>query len=87
MRLHQSDKFEIIRLVEQSETSVNKTLAQLGINKSTFYGWYNAYLKYGYDGLADKTVVKKQFWNEIPLKKNSLLLKQHWTTLSVHHVK
>lgn len=48
MRLSQTEKFEIIRLVEQSKTSVNKTLKELGINKPTFNNWYNAYLSDGY---------------------------------------
>jgi len=66
MRLSQTEKFEIIRLVEQSKTSVNKTLKELGINKPTFYNWYNAYLSDGYDGLAQKPISRKQFWNQIP---------------------
>lgn len=37
MRLNPSEKLEIIRLVEGAELGVNKTLLQLGINKSTFY--------------------------------------------------
>ena len=54
MRLSQTEKFEIIQLVEKSELGVNATLKEFGIHKSTFYEWYNAYLKYGYDGLANK---------------------------------
>jgi len=66
MRFSQTEKFEIIRLVEQSNTSVTKTLKELGIHKSTFYKWYNAYLLHGYDGLAQKPITKKQYWNQIP---------------------
>jgi putative transposase len=36
MRLTAAEKQEIIKLVERSELGVNRTLAQLGINKSTF---------------------------------------------------
>ena len=75
MRLNQSEKFEIIRLVEQSPTSVNNTLKELGIHKSTFYAWYNAYLQHGYDGLADKPPVKKQYWNQIPKEEKKLIIK------------
>lgn len=66
MRLNQSEKFEVIQLVEKSEQGVNATLKELGIHKSTFYEWYNAYLEKGYDGLASKPCVRKQYWNQIP---------------------
>lgn len=66
MRLNQSEKFEIIQLVEKSDRGVNDTLKELGVHKSTFYQWYNAYLAQGYDGLADKPGKRKQFWNQIP---------------------
>lgn len=73
MRLTQTEKFEIIRLVEQSPTSVNKTLKELGLHKSTFYAWYNAYLQNGYDGLAIKPPIKKQYWNQIPDEEKQLV--------------
>jgi len=66
MRLNQSEKFEIIQLVEKSELGVNATLKEFGIHKSTFYEWYNSYLEHGYDGLANKPVKRKQYWNQIP---------------------
>jgi len=40
MRYPASEKLEIIQLVERSNLSVSRTLAQLGIPKSTFYDWY-----------------------------------------------
>jgi len=39
MRYSQSEKVEIIRLVEQSPLSVKQTLIELDINRSTFYKW------------------------------------------------
>ncbi len=66
MRLNQSEKFEVIQLVEKSEQGVNDTLKELGIHKSTFYQWYNAYLTGGYDGLANKPGRRRQYWNQIP---------------------
>ena len=66
MRLNQSEKFEVIQLVEKSEQGVNDTLKELGIHKSTFYQWYNAYLTGGYDGLANKLGRRRQYWNQIP---------------------
>ncbi len=66
MRYSQSEKMEVIRLVEKSSLSAERTLAELDINRSTFYGWYSRYLDDGYDGLADKKPVPRKFWNKIP---------------------
>ena len=40
MRYSASEKHEIIRLVEQSDLSVRRTLARLDIRLSTFYNLY-----------------------------------------------
>ncbi len=74
MRMNQNNKYEIILLVEKSTLSVNKTLLELGIYKSTFYSWYNAYLLDGYDGLADKPKSRKQYWNAIPQQEKQLII-------------
>jgi putative transposase len=37
MRYSASEKFEIIELVEQSSLSIPRTLAPIGIPRSTFY--------------------------------------------------
>ena len=66
MRHSQAEKMEIIRIVEESELSVRRTLRELGINRSTFYGWYKHYLEDGYDGLAPAKPRRRRFWNKIP---------------------
>ncbi len=43
MRYPVAEKQEIIGLVEQSALSVRRTLAQIGIPRSTFYVWYQRY--------------------------------------------
>ena len=43
MRYSASEKLEIIELVEQSTLSVGRTLASIGIPRSTFYDWYGRY--------------------------------------------
>jgi len=53
-------------MVEQSDISVKKTLQQLDIPITTFYGWYRRYAESGYDGLVDKRPSPKQLWNRIP---------------------
>jgi len=57
---------EIIRLVEGSPVSIKQTLAELNINRSTFYKWYKRYQEGGYEALANRYRPPKQFWNEIP---------------------
>lgn len=66
MKINQKEKYEIIRLVEQSDTSAKKTLSEIGIPKSTYYDWYNLYLEKGFDGLADSKRKPNQVWNQIP---------------------
>jgi len=66
MRYSQAEKMEVIRLVEGSPLSVKQTLAELAINRSTFYAWYSRYQENGYDGLVNGYHPPKQFWNEIP---------------------
>jgi len=57
---------EIIDLVEGTELSVRATLRQLGVPKSTFYGWYQRYLSEAFDGLQDKLPTRRAGWNRIP---------------------
>ena len=66
MRYTQTEKMEIIRLVEESDQPVKRTLAELDVPRSTFYRWYERYKMAGYDGLADQKAGPRQFWNRIP---------------------
>ena len=66
MRYRQSEKMEIIRLVEESELPVKRTLEELDVPKSTFYRWYRQYAESGYDGLASQPPHANRFWNRIP---------------------
>jgi transposase InsO family protein len=59
---------EIIRLVEGTDLAVRQTLRQLGVPRSTFYGWYQRYLDQGFDGLHDKKPAPRGRWNAIPEK-------------------
>ena len=47
MHYSQREKYEIIRLVEQSDLGVIRTLKELKVNKTTFYKWYKSYLDKG----------------------------------------
>ena len=66
MRYSASEKYEIIRLVEQSNLSVRQTLLRLDIHKSTFYNWLKRYQEGGIDGLEDRKPVPRQIWNKLP---------------------
>jgi transposase len=61
-----SEKLEIIRLVEGTELPIRATLRQLGVPRSTFYGWYQRYVEQGFDGLRDQKPAKRPRWNAIP---------------------
>ncbi len=65
-RFTQSEKMEIIQIVQESEIGANRTLRELGIHKSTYYQWYGRYQSDGYDGLAPKKRTVKSHWNRIP---------------------
>ena len=73
MRLTAAEKQEIIKLVEGADLGVNRTLLQLGINKSTFYKWYKAYLDKGSVGLEPKHNTRQR-WNAIPQAEKNLVV-------------
>lgn len=66
MRHNQSEKLEIIRVVEGSSLGVKRTLEELDINRSTFYDWYQRYQEGGSEALAVVPSHRRQFWNAIP---------------------
>lgn len=66
MRYAASEKLEIIRLVEGSHLSARLTLAKLGIPRTTFYRWYDRYLRRGEAGLQDQSAKPRHVWNRIP---------------------
>jgi len=65
MRYPASEKLEIIRTVETSPLSVRRTLAQVGIPKSTFYAWLDRYVMGGLDALEDRKPRPQRVWNRI----------------------
>jgi len=66
MRFTQSEKMEIIRLVQGSQLGVKRTLEELDVPRSSFYRWYRHYREEGYDGLANRPPNSRRFWNKIP---------------------
>ena len=74
MRLTVSEKQEIIHMVVRSEIGVNRTLREIGINKSTFYNWYHAYSKQGVEGLMPNKRASNRQWNSIPEEQKNLVV-------------
>jgi transposase InsO family protein len=66
MRYSASEKYEIIRLVEQSSLSIKQALARLDIHRSTFYAWLKRYEAGGIDALEDRKPVPRSAWNRLP---------------------
>ncbi|GAN81101.1 Homeodomain-like domain-containing protein [Acidocella aminolytica 101 = DSM 11237] len=63
MRYPAAEKFEFIRLFEQSYLPVRKTLDWLGISRSTFYRWYERYCAGGPEALHDRPSKPNRVWN------------------------
>src|SRR5690606_168908 len=74
MRLTAGEKYEIIQQVTRSELGVKKTLQEYGISRSTFYNWYNLFLKAGYEGLGQKDRAGKRQWNRIPDEQKDMVV-------------
>ena len=66
MRHNPAETMEIIRLVEGSALPARRTLAELGVPRSSFYRWYAAYAESGFEGLASQPSQRQRFWNRIP---------------------
>ena len=54
MKYTQSEKMEIIRMIEESSLSVKRTLREMNVPHSSFYEWYKRYQDKGYDRLASR---------------------------------
>lgn len=74
MRYSSSEKLEIIRTVEDSALGIKRTCAQLGLNRSTFYNWYDRYLSGGVEALEDRKPVPGAVWNKVPEPQRKALL-------------
>ena len=69
-----SEKLAIIRLVEDSELSVRRTLDEIKVSRTSFYRWYAAYEKGGLDGLANQDRASRRHWNRIPDSVRSMIV-------------
>jgi putative transposase len=58
VRLTAAEKAEVIRVVEGSDLSVRRTLAELGVHRSTFYAWT------AWRGWWRRS--RPPYWNRIP---------------------
>lgn len=60
-----SEKFAIIRLVEDSELSVRRTLRENKVGRSSFYQRYAAYEQDGLDSLENQGRASRCHWHRI----------------------
>ena len=65
MRYPAPEKLEIIRLVEQSNLPVKRTLEKLAIPRATFNRWYDHYQTGGPEALDDLSPRPDRVWNRI----------------------
>ena len=61
-----SEKLAIIRLVEESELAVRRTLDEIRVSRSSFYRWYRAYEHGGFEALERQRRSHRRHWNRIP---------------------
>jgi transposase InsO family protein len=66
MRHTAAEKMEIIRIVESSVLPVTRTLRELDVPRRTFYRWYRAYRRGGFEALRNRKAGPQRFWNRIP---------------------
>ncbi len=85
MRYCASEKFEIIRLVEQSSLPVRQTLLRLGIRRSTFYNWLKRYQLNGVDGLDNRKPCPGSVWNKLPAPNQAAIIKLAWENQNYRH--
>ena len=75
MRLSATEKTETIRLVTGPDLGTNRTLRELGINKRSFYNWYNIYLKFGADGFPPpQKGERSRRWNQVPEGQKNIII-------------
>ena len=74
---------EIIRLVQDSQLNVKRTLEELDVPRSSFYRWYRLYREQGYGGLANRPPNARRFWNKIPDCENHRVIDDVKHTLSL----
>ena len=66
MRYPAPEKLEIIRIVEQSNLPVCRTLEQIGVPHATFYRWCDQYQTGGPEAFEDRPPRSARVWNRIP---------------------
>ena len=68
MRLTATEKREVIRLVEESDLSVRRTLRELQVPRATFYTRYRRYTEAGVEALTPRPSAASRYWNRIPTR-------------------
>ena len=67
-------KLEVLRAVEAGPLPVQRTLAQLGIPRSTYYRWRANFRRRGRAGLHNQPSSRRRIWNQIlPAERDKVL--------------
>jgi hypothetical protein len=66
MRYPASETLEIIRIVARSHLPTKRTLAMLGVPRTTFYRWSDRSIALGETGVEDQPSCPGRVWNRIP---------------------
>jgi len=67
-------KRELIELVRRSPQPKRRTIAELGLSRSTFYRWQRRYREQGETGLVDRKPEPGTVWNRLrPAEKTTIL--------------
>jgi putative transposase len=62
-------------MVTRSEICVNRTLREIGINKSNILNWFHEYSENGIESLIPTKGSSNRQWNSIPLEQKNLVVK------------
>jgi transposase-like protein len=84
VRVSASEKLELIHLVEGSSLSVRRTLAEIGLRRSTFYVWYKRYLEGGPEALEARKPRPRAVWNRIPERIRAQVMEKALVGLDRH---
>ena len=82
------NKREMIELVRRAPQAKRRTIAELGLSRSTFYRWQRRYQDQGEAGLADRKPEPGTVWNRLRPQEQTVILETalQWPDLSPREV-
>jgi transposase InsO family protein len=82
------NKREMIELVRRAPQAKRRTIAELGLSRSTFYRWQRRYRDQGEAGLVDRKPEPGAVWNRLRPQEQTVILETalQWPDLSPREV-